>query len=90
MSELDMRKVKKIPHDLIDEFAKDYAALQEKISNRVRKMTDEEAQRLRLSVESLTSTNCWFIEKDLQPMLEFALSCRQQEKGHEPQGGEVK
>lgn len=80
MSDLDMRKVKKIPHPLIDEFAKRYADLQSDITKRVQEMSDSEAQRLRLSVESLTSTNCWFVEKDMQPMVEFALSMRQHKK----------
>ena len=76
MSDLDMRKVKKIPHPLIEEFGPKYADLQEEINGRVSKMTDEEVHRLRLSIESLTDTNCWFIEKDMQPMIEWALNVR--------------
>lgn len=80
MSELGMRKVKKIPHPLIDEYAKRYADLQYEINGRVEKMSEEEVRRLRLSIESLTSTNCWFIEKDLQPMIEFAIGMRKSQK----------
>jgi hypothetical protein len=74
----DMRKVKKINHPRIEEWATKHNALENEMRTAIGKMTDSELQALRHATSSLTSTNCWYAEYDVKETLEGLLYAEEQ------------
>lgn len=67
-------KIAQVRHPLIEVWAKKHFELELEIRQAIEKMTAEEVQAVRHAVSSLTTTNCWFAEYDVKPMVEEILA----------------
>lgn len=76
-TELDMRRVKKVRHPLIEGWAKKHAELEYEMRQAIGKMSDLELKGLVHAASSLTSTNCWFAEHDVAPMVQTIVASEQ-------------
>lgn len=83
---MDLRKIKKIEHPKIMEWAKEHYLLENGILASVAIMSDDDLQALKHAASSLTSTNCWYAEYDVKEMVEHAVA---QEEGIRNRGREL-
>ena len=65
-----------IRHPLIEKWAEAWFQLDNSVRKAVEGMSPEELQELKLAVASLTSTNCWFAEYDIRPVVEGHIATR--------------
>jgi hypothetical protein len=71
-----MARRKRLTDPMLQEWAKKHAQLERSIIQYVDATSDKGAARLARVVGALTTTNCWFAEWDVKPMVEDALRFR--------------
>ena len=74
-----MDKAKRLTDSMVTEWATRHANLERDIYKYVDALSDKGAARLRKVVGSFTTTNCWFAEWDVKPVVETALRQRASE-----------
>lgn len=85
MKQMNMRKIEKVPHPLIEEWAKKHFELERAMRTAIEKLKDDELQALKHAASSLTSINCWFAEYDAKEMIEPLIMMEEQSRAYKRQ-----